>query len=129
MKYSPSVTLILLTIFFEHHLKSNQDLRNTCYNYADELANSGWIDDLSENDMIDFCQKLLDEFEVAIGKKIIYWLCLCDKKEDVYEYDIHDELRDSNIDEYEESEVTLSDIGSEGKLCGYEVYPVPKTKK
>lgn len=119
----------ILDYFFDHHLNSNPKLRDTCYKYADSLYNNGFVDDLNETDKISFCQKLLDEIEKTTGKKIKYCLWLCDTKEDVFKYAICNELTQDDIDAYEESDIILSDIGSEGKLYGYEKFPQPEGKK
>lgn len=72
---------------------------------------------------IQFFEKVLLEIEKATGKKIKYCLWLCDTKDNVRRYDIRNELSDEDIDAYEESDIILSDIGSDGCLYGYEENP------
>ena len=77
---------------------------------------------------IPFFEKVLSEIEKVTGKKIKYCLWLCDTKEDVYHYDLNDGITDEDIDVYEESDIILSDIGSSGRLYGYETNPKPIEK-
>ena len=73
---------------------------------------------------VEFFQKVLDEIEKRTGKKINYCLWLADDPKDLQSYCIGEqELYDEDIDCYEETDIVLSDIGSDGKLYGYEEYP------
>lgn len=72
-----------------------------------------------------FFRDVLQGIKNVTGKDIKYCLWLCDTIEDVYEYDIHNELKREDIDAYEESDIILSNIGSEGYLYGYEGEPRP----
>lgn len=73
---------------------------------------------------VEFFQKVLDEIEKRTGKKINYCLWLADDPKDLQGYCIGEqELYDEDIDCYEETDIVLSDIGSDGKLYGYEEYP------
>ena len=74
---------------------------------------------------IQFFETILHEIASITGKSIRYVLWLCDTKEDVYHYDIRNELTDADIDVYEESDIILSDMGHDGKLYGYETIPKP----
>ena len=74
---------------------------------------------------VQFFSDVLEEIKNATGKDIKYALWLCDEKENVYDYDIHHELTDDDIDVYEETDIVLSDIGIGGKLYGYETEPKP----
>ena len=69
---------------------------------------------------VQFFHDVLEEIKNVTGKDIKYALWLCDEKENVYDYDIHHELTDDDIDVYEETDIVLSDIGVGGKLYGYE---------
>lgn len=72
---------------------------------------------------IEFFKEVLAEINSKLWKDIKYCLWLCDTKEDVYEYDLDGNLTDDDIDVYEASDVILSDLGSGGKLYGYETLP------
>ena len=74
---------------------------------------------------VQFFSDVLEEIKNVTGKDIKYALWLCDEKENVYDYDIHHELTDDDIDVYEETDIVLSDIGIGGKLYGYETEPKP----
>ena len=74
---------------------------------------------------VPFFKKVLSEIEKVTGKKVTYCLWLCDTKDNVRKYDFHDEMADDDIDAYEESDIVLADIGSGGKLYGYETNPEP----
>ena len=76
---------------------------------------------------IQFFQEVLNSINNKIQKNIKYCLWLCDTKEKVYNYDIHNDLTDADIDVYAASDIILADIGDEGKLYGYEYNPEPIT--
>ena len=83
-------------------------------------------DEDEEDDAIAFFQTVLDAIKEKTGKDIKYCLWLCDTKEDIIqEYDMNNELDDNSFDAYEDSDIILSDLGSGGKLYGYEEYPNP----
>lgn len=77
----------------------------------------------ASNENVDFFKELVEEINKVTNKNLKYALWLCDTKEDVYRYDIDGDLKDEDIDAYLESDIVLSDIGSDGKLYGYEIYP------
>lgn len=70
-----------------------------------------------------FFQKVLDEIENKTGKKIKYCLWLVDDPKDLENYCISETLELEDIDCYQETDIVLSDIGSEGKLYGYKNFP------
>ena len=74
---------------------------------------------------VEFFKDVLAEIKQITGKDVRYCLWLCDAKEDLQEYDLHNELTDDDIDVYEESDIVLSDTGTSGKLYGYETMPEP----
>lgn len=112
----------ILDYLYENYL--NGDLRDKAYDYADELSNNGFIDDMSLEDVQEFFRNYLTQVRKKTGKDIRYVLWLADEdavrefycrgmKPDEYEVDTYDI---SNA-------IVLSDIGSDGKLYGYEKEP------
>lgn len=79
---------------------------------------------------ITFFNKVLNEINKITNKNIRYCLWLCDSKKDIinqYYKVLEHNVREKDIyfDEYEDSEIILSDLGSSGKLYGYESIPKP----
>ena len=85
-----------------------------------ELEENGYVDDLFENEKIDFCQKILDEIHFITNKKIEYALWLADL-EIVKKYY---KGSNSNIDMYKTTNIILSNLGLDGILYGYEEMPI-----
>ena len=88
-----------------------------------------FLDEAFENEEvgIEYFNKILDEIKKVTGKEIRYALWLCDSIEDIkneYECDEID-VKLTLFDAYETSDIILSDIGTEGKLFGYEEMPQP----
>ena len=104
-----------------------EEINNGCIADVDDGSLYQLVENADNNKDIgvEFFKKVLNEIKAVANKDIKYCLWLCDTKEDVKAYDLHDELTDDDIDEYQESEIVLSDIGSEGKLYGYEYLPMP----
>ena len=76
---------------------------------------------------INFYKEVLEEIKKVTGKDIKYVLWLCDSIEDIkdeYECDEID-CQLEYFDAYETSDIILSDMGSAGKLYGYEEEPFP----
>ena len=76
---------------------------------------------------INFYKEVLEEIKKITGKDIKYVLWLCDSIEDIkeeYEFDTID-CQLEYFDAYETSDIILSDMGSAGKLYGYEEEPFP----
>jgi len=74
---------------------------------------------------IRYMHVVLYEIKKVTGKDIKYCLWLCDSVQDIRDsYEIEGQKPFQIFDEYEISDIVLSDIGSEGKLYGYESYPV-----
>lgn len=99
---------------------------------SDYLDTDGKIFDIVQNydsdskEAVSLFEKVLQEVNKATGKNIKYVLWLCDSKEDLYKnYNDDGNLTDDDIDEYEDSDVILSDLGGDGKLYGYEELPIP----
>lgn len=91
---------------------------------TEETPYSKIVDDMDMEKGMTFFQIVINEINRTLGKEIKYCLWLADSKEDVRAYCVGDQvLKEEDIDAYEESDVILSDIGSEGKLYGYEVLP------
>lgn len=76
---------------------------------------------------INFYKEVLEEIKKVTGKDIKYVLWLCDSIKDIKdEYEWEDmDIELNNFDEYETSDVILSDMGTAGKLYGYETEPSP----
>lgn len=85
-----------------------------------ELEENGYVDDLFENEKLDFCQKILDEIHFITNKKIEYALWLADL-EIVKKYY---KGSNSNIDMYKTTNIILSNLGLDGILYGYEEMPI-----
>lgn len=88
-----------------------------------------FLDQAYEDETIgeSFFENVLREIYTITGKDIKYCLWLCDSKDDLrYSYgDYFDDgnVDNADIDEYEDSDIVLSDMGREGKLYGYEKEP------
>lgn len=79
-----------------------------------------------EEEAISFFEDVLKAIKMKTNKDIKYCLWLCDSKEDIIkEYDMNNELDENSFDAYEDSNIILSDLGSGGKLYGYEECPIP----
>lgn len=69
-----------------------------------------------------FFKEVLEELSKVCGKEIKFCIWLCDQPEDVVnEYNVNLD----SLDVYIKSDVILSDLGTEGKLYGYEEMPKP----
>ena len=97
-------------------------------------------DDKSINDFLDlafenvyagifYFRMVLSVIKSITGKDIKYVLWLCDSIDDVKQsYEFGDNVY-TEFDEYKTSDVVLSDIGTQGKLYGYETMPEPIQSK
>ena len=67
-------------------------------------------------------EQLIDEISINVGHPIRYavWLADLDTVREIYSVSDSDE----DIEAYETSDVVLSDLGEDGKLFGYETYPL-----
>lgn len=75
---------------------------------------------------VSYMDNVLKAIKNITGKNIKYCLWLCDSIDDLktsYEEDF--EISITSIDEYEDSDIILSDLGTYGKLYGYETIPIP----
>ena len=83
------------------------------------------INDSDNHDLIDYVDRLIiqliTEISTITGKMIKYgvWLAELSAVTELYS----DEDSDSDIMEYETSDIVLSDLGYDGKLFAYDVYP------
>lgn len=76
---------------------------------------------------VGYFNKVLGEIELETGKNIKYALWLCDSIDDVVnEYGEFGNI--TEFDQYETSDIILSDIGRAGKLYGYEECPMYKNR-
>ena len=85
-----------------------------------ELEENVYVDDLFENEKLDFCQKILDEIHFVTNKKIEYALWLADL-EIVKKYY---KGSNSNIDMYKTTNIIFSNLGLNGTLYGYAEIPI-----
>ena len=87
----------------------------------DEMDKNAYVDDVSESDKLAYADRLIQELSKAVHKEIKYVLWLTSREDvlDLYEADPDD------IDEYEVSDVILSDVGHDGRLYGYTNDPEP----
>lgn len=78
-------------------------------------------DELSEDDIENLCEELVDKINKKTNHNLKYALWLADKNvvEDMYAYDT------LNIDAYNTSDVILSDLGYDGILFAYDEEPQP----
>lgn len=88
------------------------------YNLANDDENPAYDEFLLVKDGI---TSLLEEMSVMAGKCLKYGLWLADKDKVIELYDGND----SNISEYEVSDVILSELIDDGTLFGYEFPPNP----
>ena len=71
-----------------------------------------------------YFKPVLEEINRITGKNIQYALWLCDSAIDVIEnYECMDDEQFTEFDEYEDSDISLADLGAAGKLYGYEHEP------
>lgn len=117
-------------LLLEHIVSENSSIENNVDNstliFLDMWDKYEKDDD---EDAILFFKKVLDFIKIKIGKDIKYCLWLCDTKEDIIkEYDMNHELDEHSFEAYEDSDIILSDLGSGGKLYGYEEFPIPILK-
>lgn len=85
----------------------------------------------NEEDRIEFFQEVLDDIKNRKGIDVNYVLWLCDSPENAFNsYNVEQNISiaDIEFDGYLKSDVILSDIGTEGKLYGYEKEPKPVTR-
>jgi len=101
-----------------------EELNNGAIADGDDGSIYNLIEDEGESDeCINFFKAVLEEIQKVTGKDIKYCLWLCNNKNEVYAYDMHKELADADIDSYDETDVILSNMGTDGCLYGYENMP------
>lgn len=93
--------------------------------FIDEISENGYVDDLSEDDRIQFFHELLNDVEKETGVSVKYALWLTDldsltDKEHFYGKDVD---CPENIDSYEVGPIILSELDCDGTLYGYTVLP------
>ena len=78
-------------------------------------------DELSEDDIIDLCENIVNEINKKTKHNLKFALWLADKDvvKDMYAYD------ELNIDAYYTSDIILSDLGYDGILFAYDIEPEP----
>lgn len=86
--------------------------------YIEELISNGYIDDMYEDEKLNFCQKLLDEINSILHTNIKYALWLT--SEDV----VKNFYKAKTIDYYDISNIILSNLNKDGILYGYENEPI-----
>lgn len=79
----------------------------------------------NEDKMVGFFQRVLNDIKSVTGVNVKYALWLCDTVKDIKDNYEHMESGDdfTEFDCYPISDIVLSDIGSAGKLYGYEECP------
>ena len=87
-----------------------------------EIDEEGFVDDMDEDDFLAVADEILASVKEKTGKDIKFALWLCDKEAIATHYgkDMCDEY---DYSAYEVGPVILSDLGTDGKLFGYEVMP------
>ena len=73
---------------------------------------------------INYFKDVLQEIKEITGKDIKYVLWLCDTIEDIILEYANDDTQLDDFDGYEISDIIISDIGTAGKLYGYEEKPI-----
>lgn len=106
--------------------KLSKELKTSLTKLSDDIEIDNLIiNDSGDSNMIKYVDllitKLITEISTLIGKMIKYgvWLAELSAVTELYS----DEDSDSDIMEYETSDVILSDLGHDGKLFAYDVYP------
>ena len=106
--------------------KLSKELKTSLTKLSDNIELDNLIiNDSDDNDLIDYADRLIiqliTEISTITGKMIQYgvWLAELSAVTELYS----DEGSDSDIMEYETSDIVLSDLGYDGKLFAYDVYP------
>lgn len=87
-----------------------------------EIEDTGFVDDMSDDDFTNVViRPILKDILSITGKDIRYavWLTSYNAVKQIYAG------REDTIDAYETSSVILSDLGVDGRLYGYEMFPMP----
>lgn len=101
----------------------NSELAYEMQSMVTELEENFSFDDMSEDDVREVCQKIVECLNSIYHKNLKYCLWLADY-DVVMKYYGHGTLDSSDIDEYEESDIILSKIEPDGSLYAYEENPM-----
>lgn len=106
--------------------QSNTELFEEMSDFKEQLEDNGFVDDMSEDDEIDFCERVRDELNAIYHKNLEYclWLAPYNVVKDRYNGG-----STGGIDGYEESDVILSKLDYDGNLYAYEELPIPVETK
>lgn len=90
-----------------------------------ELDGNGFVEDMSWEEKVVFFREVLEDLSKVTGVNITHALWLADP-DTVLNFYGKDLTPDSYIDAYEPGPVTLTDLGHDGTLYGYDHEPYPE---
>lgn len=105
----------------QNGLVRNPELVKQMESMVREWEDNGYVDDMPEDDQLEFLEKVRLEISAQTGRNIQYALWLAEKP---YIQKFYGGT-DCDTKGYETSDVVLSDLGSSGVLFGYELEPRP----
>lgn len=111
----------ILEELVQNGLVSRQDLVKQIQDIASEWEKNGYVDDMPEDDQLEFIEQLRIEISMRLNQDIQFALWLTDRQ---YVQDFY-QGTDSDTEGYETSDVILSNLGNDGILFGYECEPYP----
>lgn len=111
----------ILDELLQNRMVSSQDLTIQMKTIIRELDENGYVDDMPENDQMNFIDRLRNDISTLAHKDIQYalWLADRDRIKELYHG------TDSDIEGYETSDIIISNLGGDGILFGYEFEPCP----
>lgn len=89
-----------------------------------DIQQSGYVEDMFEDEEEDFCERLVQALNFIHHKNITHCLWLADYDAVMNQYG-KGRITAEDIDAYETSGVILSDLGIDGRLYAYEGNPEP----
>ena len=105
----------------QNGLVRNPELVKQMESMVREWEDNGYVDDMPEDDQLEFLGKVRLEISTQVGRDIQYALWLAEKP---YIQKFYGGT-DCDTEGYETSDVVLSDLGHSGVLFGYELEPHP----
>ena len=108
----------ILEYVLEHYSLGN-DIESKINSVLHYYCSHEHLDGFSEHDIVELCNHIIKRINSEKNKDLKYALWLADKDAVKKYYNGEDE----NIDEYDTSDVVLSDLGCDGILYAYENIP------
>ena len=90
--------------------------------YQQEMEDTGFVDDMSEDELKEFYQRCLDDINRVCQKDYKYCLWLA-SKDTVADYYLQNDTGNAEISAYYPSDFVLTDLGYDGRLYFYEEMP------